>query len=280
MELKHSKYKNTGVLFEILIKTVTTDILNNKDSAAINIIKTYFNPNTELGKELNLYRALTEQHYENNESKANKLIDICLQSHTKINKNKLDKQKYNLIKEIKESYNLDTFCKTKIINYPIYASIYKLFEYTSTNKNPVEVLNNREAILENIIQKQKESPLLEQMSEFAQQDKEIRLYAFQLLTKKFNKKYSTLNKEQKELLRQYINSGDTPDLKTYILEEINIIKDTLTKLAPKIDDKVIKIKINESITLLNTIKQSKNIKEEHISSLLQYYELIKELKKI
>src|SRR5574344_1596255 len=251
MEIKHSKYKNTGVLFEILIKTVTAAILNNKDSAAINIIKTYFNPNTELGKELNLYSALTEQHYENNE-----------------------------IKEIKESYNLDTFCNTKIINYPIYASVYKLFEYTSINKNPVEVLNNREVIFENIIQKQKESPLLEQMSDFAQQDKEIRLYAFQLLTKKFNNKYSTLNKEQKELLRQYINSGDTPNLKTYILNEINIIKDKLLKLTSNVDDTVIKIKINESITLLNTIKQHKNIKEEHILSLIQYYELIKEITKI
>ena len=58
MNIKHSKYKNTGILFELLVRQTTSDLLNNQDSKAVKILKKYFT-NTELGKEYGLYSAFS-----------------------------------------------------------------------------------------------------------------------------------------------------------------------------------------------------------------------------
>ena len=56
MSIKHSKYKNTGILFELLTRQITSDILSGKRTPkAIPILEKYFNKNEELGKELILY---------------------------------------------------------------------------------------------------------------------------------------------------------------------------------------------------------------------------------
>jgi hypothetical protein len=68
--LKHSKFKNTGVLFELLVRQVASDTLNNNDSKAIPLIKKYFAKSNELAKELNLYQTLVKEkfskEYDNN----------------------------------------------------------------------------------------------------------------------------------------------------------------------------------------------------------------------
>ena len=57
MNIKHSKYKNAGVLFELLVRQITTDTLNGTDSKASGILKEYF-VKTELGREYKLYETL------------------------------------------------------------------------------------------------------------------------------------------------------------------------------------------------------------------------------
>ena len=71
--LRHSKFKNTGVLFELLVRQVASDTLNNIDSKAIVLIKKYFAKSTELSKEFNLYQTLIKEKYSKGE-KANHLI--------------------------------------------------------------------------------------------------------------------------------------------------------------------------------------------------------------
>ena len=61
-KLKHSKIKNTGILFELLTRQITADVLNGKDSKSVELVKKFFNENAPLGKELQLYRLLSEKH--------------------------------------------------------------------------------------------------------------------------------------------------------------------------------------------------------------------------
>ena len=117
MNIKHSKYKNTGILFELLVRQVTADTLNGGQSPALNIIKKYF-VKSELGKELKLYETLSKTN-KVNEAKANILIQTILESSKRLNRSSLRRQKYNLINEIKEHYDLDEFFKTKLINCTI-----------------------------------------------------------------------------------------------------------------------------------------------------------------
>jgi hypothetical protein len=278
--LKHSKFKNTGVLFELLVRQVASDTLNNNDSKAIPLIKKYFAKSTELAKELSLYQTLVKERF-NKEEKANHLLEAAIAARLQLNQASLNRQKYNLIKDIKESYILEDFFKSKVNNYKPLAAIYKLFEY-SVADNPVESVNNRYTLIEHIVRKDlKKQAAVNEMAEFVKQDKEVRLLSYKLLVDKFNTKYSNLNEGQKNLLRQYINSvSEGTELKSFISEEIVRIKKQLKPFVESVEDQVVQIKLTEVANLLNEVLTAKTIKDNHILSLLRYHELIKELKKI
>ena len=130
-KLKHSKIKNTSILFELLTRQITADVLAGKSTKSVKIVKKYFNEDTELGKELQLYRLLSEKHYES-ENRAQDLMSIVLKSRKKLSNSKLRDEKYNLIKEIKENYNVNDFFNGRIPNYRLLASIYNIFQSQST----------------------------------------------------------------------------------------------------------------------------------------------------
>ena len=277
--LKHSKFKNTGVLFELLVRQVASDTLNNIDSKAIPIIKKYFGKSTELSREFDLYQTLVKEKF-SKEDKAVQLIEAVLQAKSKLNQSTLNRQKYNLIKEIKSTYVLEDFFKSKVNDYKTLASIYKLFEYTVSD-NPTEIVENKFTIVEHIIRKDvKKANSLNEMAAFTKQDKEVRLLSYKILVDKFNTKYSNLNEGQKSLLRQYINSvNDSMELKTFLVNEVSKIQKELKTLNSKVTDKVTKIKLTEVANLVGTYKDVKTVKDNHVLNLLRYHELIKELKK-
>ena len=278
--LKHSKFKNTGVLFELLVRQVTSDTLNNSDSKAIPLIKKYFAKSTELAKEFNLYQTLIKEKF-TKEEKANHLIEAVLIAKSQLNQAVLNRQKYNLIKEIKNNYVLEDFFKSKVNNYTALAAIYKMFEYTIAD-HPTESVNNRYTIVEHITRKDvAKNAVKNEMSEFIKQDKDVRLLSYKILVDKFNEKYYDLNEGQKSILRNYINAvSEGTELKSFIVKEVNKLQISLKTLTSKVDDKVVKIKLTEVTNLLNEISLAKSIKDTHILSLLRYHELIKELKKV
>ena len=278
--LKHSKFKNTGVLFELLVRQVTSDTLNNSDSKAIPLIKKYFAKSTELAKEFNLYQTLIKEKF-TKEEKANHLIEAVLIAKSQLNQAVLNRQKYNLIKEIKNNYVLEDFFKSKVNNYKALAAIYKMFEYTIAD-HPTESVNNRYTIVEHITRKDvAKNAVKNEMSEFIKQDKDVRLLSYKILVDKFNEKYYDLNEGQKSILRNYINAvSEGTELKSFIVKEVNKLQTSLKTLTSKVDDKVVKIKLTEVTNLLNEISVAKSIKDTHILSLLRYHELIKELKKV
>jgi hypothetical protein len=276
--LKHSKFKNTGVLFELLVRQVASDTLNNVDSKAIPIIKKYFGKNTELSKEYNLYQTLVKEKF-TKEDKAGHLIEAVLHARKGLNQATLSRQKYNLIKEIKSIYVLEDFFKAKVNNYKVLAAAYKLFEYTVAD-SPSEIVNNKYTIIEHITRKDvKKVAALNEMAAFEKQDKEVRLLSYKILVDKFNERYSTLNEGQKSLLRHYINSvNDSSELKEVLVNEVASIQKDLKSLNVKVTDKVTKIKLTEVANLLNTYKSVKSVTDTHVLNLLRYHELIKELK--
>ena len=278
--LKHSKFKNTGVLFELLVRQVTSDTLNNSDSKAIPLIKKYFAKSTELAKEFNLYQTLIKEKF-TKEEKANHLIEAVLIAKSQLNQAVLNRQKYNLIKEIKNNYVLEDFFKSKVNNYKALAAIYKMFEYTIAD-HPTESVNNRYTIVEHITRKDvAKNAVKNEMSEFIKQDKDVRLLSYKILVDKFNEKYYDLNEGQKSILRNYINAvSEGTELKSFIVKEVNKLQNSLKTLTSKVDDKVVKIKLTEVTNLLNEFSVAKSIKDTHILSLLRYHELIKELKKV
>ena len=281
MNIKHSKYKNTGILFELLVRQVTADTLNGGQSPALNIIKKYF-VKSELGKELKLYETLSKTN-KVTEAKANVLIQTILESSKKLNRSSLRRQKYNLINEIKEHYDLDEFFKTKLTNYKPYAALYTLIEaeHTTDATNPTQLIDNKFTLLEHlstpVIKEEKVKD--EVLQEFQTYDKDVRLLTYKILLEKFNGKYSSLYESQKEVLKEFITSVDsTPKLRTFYNTRIQQLKEELAIISQTITDKAVQIKLNEVLPLIVEVEKNQSIKNENIVDLLQYCELVEELK--
>jgi hypothetical protein len=281
MNIKHSKYKNTGILFELLVRQVTADTLNGKDSASLNIIQKYF-VKSELGKEYKLYETLAK-NTSLTEGKANVMIQTLLETSRKLNRGILKREKYNLINEIRKHYNLEEFFKTKLPHYKTFAAFYTLVEIQNTDAlvNTDVIVNNKMTLLEHLSTSpiQPEAVKASILQEFQTYDKDTRMLTYRILMEKFNGKYTNLHESQKEVLRQYINSVDsTPVLREFYNTEVAKIKSQLNELATKITNKAVQIKINEVITLVTELDKTAKVTSENIVNILQYLELVEELK--
>lgn len=282
MRIKHNKFRNTGVLFELLVRQIASDTLTNVDSKAVKIVKKFFH-NSELAKEHKLYHTiLTAPRL--SEGKAESLINTTVDCAKKLNKEQLLKEKYNLIKEIKKHYDLESFFKSNVNNYKTLAAAYTLFESAMENKfvEPKQLVLNKLTIMEHITKKQLiEKVENETTTGFNKEDKNVRLLAYRMLIEKFNAKYSNLSNKQKSVLKEFINNISNPEhLKLFINESLNKIKAELTSLVNKVDDKTTQIKLNEVITLIKPISSKSSVKDDHLITLLQYQQLSDEIKKV
>ncbi len=278
---KHSKIKNTGILFELLTRQITVDVLNGtEDSKAVKILKESFKLNSELGKEYELYKILIEKTYKTNEQ-ANILLSAVIKNRRHLSNRKLRNEKYNLIKTIKECYDAGDFFNTRIPGYKLLASIYNVFEGESLKEKitPVEETDSKVTIIENITKVKRSKKTKGGVQEnLNKQDKDLRLLTYQLLVDKFNKKYSTLNENQRTLLKEYINNlSNTNSLREFIDAEVIKIKKTLKSHLLKVDDRITKIKLTEAISHTDTATKGLHVKDSNVVSLMRYYELVGEL---
>jgi hypothetical protein len=277
-KLKHSKYKNTGILFEMLVRKLTSEALSSDKSVTVDIIKKYFGKNTVLAKELHLYNALFKEQFRS-EAQGLDYIRTIKSAHEKLNQSILRRQRYNLVKEISEKFTFADISKIHISNYKTLASIYMIFEHEET-ANPKQLLECKHQILQNgMLTEQKKEQLDPVVEAFKSQPKDIRLLTYKLMIDKFNDKYAGLDESQKRLLNKYItNVNDTVALKEYIQTVIPEIKNKLSEQAKHITDPATRIKVSKLSEMLCNVESMKTIKESHILSLLRYFDLVTELK--
>jgi hypothetical protein len=280
MYIKHSKFKNTGILFEVLVKRITSDTLSGVNSHAIKILKKYF-VNTELGKEYKLYETVFKAK-NISESKANAILSTILESSKNLNRSKLKKEKYTLIKELREYYNIEDLFKTKLYDYKAQASLYTLFEIYSTERSidPNQIIDNKVTLLEHLTQSSvpREEIKEDIIEEFKSFDKDLRTLTYRVLLEKFNSKYSDLNDKQKNILKEFIESVDSsPKLKDFYNKEIKEIQKTLKEQITKTTHPSVKIKLQEVSKLIVELDKRCNIKSDHLVDLLQYHNLLEEL---
>ena len=283
-KIKHSKFKNTGVLFELLVRQITLEVLNgDKKETAKTIVREFFAPNTELNKELRLYDILLKEKY-SSETKADRLVETVCDAHAKLNQSTLSKEKFNLIKEVSAKFDIEQFLSSPITNYKVLASIYKVFESKrESNYDIKDIFNSKITLIENITSKpsQKLQPTEDKklIETYKQQDKDLRLLTYKILVETFNKKYTNLDDSQKNLLKEYINNiTNTTKFKDYVSVELPKIVAELRTIKSKVEDRVTTIKLSETISVLEKMKMGKTVSDSQVSSIMLSYELIKELK--
>jgi len=278
MKIKHSKYRNTGILFELLTRQLTSDTIAGVQSKALFILKKYFNSKTELLKEYKIYHTLATKKFKT-DNKANILVDTLVEAYKKLNRTRLRREKYNLIKEVKNNFNVNNFFNSKINNYKVMASVFNLLENTKASSSLI--FTSKVNLIEHItgVKKQKEKNSI--VEHLRKSDKNTRLLTYKVILEKFNNKYSKLADNQKVLLKEYVNCvSNSPALKTYINEEIKQVKKDLTKYSKKVEDKAVVIKLNETKDLIKPLCKKSNVHDDNVTNLLNYYELVNELKTI
>ena len=283
MQVKHSKYKNTGILFELLVRQITTDTLDGKDSPAKDILKKYF-VKSELGREYKLYETLLKRT-SLTEGKANVVIDTLIESSKTLNRGAIKRHKYNLINEIQKHYDLNEFFNHKLPNYKMFAAFYTLTEIANAQHtvDPDQAINNKVTILEHLTAaKIAESKVRDEvMGEFEKADKDVRFLAYKMVLENFNTKYNDLHPRQKEILKEFITSVDNkPRLKEFYTSKVVEIKEELAALNAKTKNEVTKIKINEIINIIQVPAKTAKITDNDLVDLLQYYDLINELETV
>tara|TARA_R110002126_G_scaffold125762_4_gene267986 strand:+ start:184 stop:1044 length:861 start_codon:yes stop_codon:yes gene_type:complete len=281
MKLKHSKYRNTGILFELLVRQITADTLKGGESPALPLLKKYFSQ-SQLGREYKLYETLMKSDIIS-EGRANVLISTVLESSSKINRTQLKREKYNLIKEINESYDGSTFFSSKLPTYKRLASVYTLMEAYNTNDqiDTDQLVDNKVTLLEYLTKEEVKAKEVESdiLKEFKKQSPEMRSLAYRILLEKFNEKYSELSIDQKRVLKEFIESENSGvKLREFYNSKINELRDILKEEISKVDNDVIKIKLDEVKKYLVEIKKTDKVSNDNIVDLLEYFELVKEIK--
>jgi len=247
MKIKNSKYRNTGLIFELLVKQIAADTLSKKESPAISIIKEYFANKSSLAKEHKLY-SLVLKASGISQNKAEAIVSTVTEVSRKIDQTLLKNQKYKLISEIKKHYDLDEFFGIQVRDYKALAALYCLLEAQNNMElvDPQYLVDNKLTILEHLTAKtQNEESVKDTLiEEYSKYDKDLRMLTFKILLEKFNDSYKDLLPEQKNILKEFITSvNSNTRLRNVVNEELTKLFSVVKKLSTKFKDEDFKIKL-------------------------------------
>ena len=284
MKIKHSKFRNTGLIFELLVKQIAADTLNKKDSPAIDILKKHFTGRTSLVREFKLYEFILKNKGIG-QNKAETILSTITEISKKLNRNTLKEQKYSLISDIKKGYDINEFFSIQVSDYKALASLYCLLEAQNNNElvDPNLLVNFRSTLLEHLTTEKQDAQEVKDtlIEEYSKYDKDLKLLTFKILLEKFNDKYKDLLPQQKKILKEFITSVNSQTrLRTLVNEELTKIKNEVSKLSSRVKDEVVKIKLDEVAKTINTLSNKEKINDNHLINLMQYYDLVNELKSL
>jgi|2_EtaG_2_1085320.scaffolds.fasta_scaffold14195_2 hypothetical protein len=246
MKFKHNKKRNTAFVFESLVREVVKSIISEdlkKKNVIVTTIKKFFNKDTELYRELQIYKSILEVRNMNSEMKEKVVKEARLQ-HAKLSKSAIFEAQTALIKEINSNVTKDIF-NNFVPNYKNLATIYHLLNMDMSPKKKVIL----------------ETQLIEELHKL-EEEKQVPSdkLTFNVFMKKYNEKYNdSLLNEQRKLLNTYIVSFSDNGLsmKVFLNEEVGRIKRCLVEALES-----------------NLVKENTHIKEK----ILQVSHMVKEFK--
>jgi hypothetical protein len=269
----------------LLVKQIAADTLSNKDSKAIAILKKHFTGKTALVREFKLYEFILK-----NKGIGQQKAETILSTITEISRNLdqkiLKKQKYDLISDIKESYNSEEFFGIQTNDYKALASLYCLLEAQNndiSSIDPNSLVNYKSTLLEHLTTAVQDPLEVKDtlIEEYSKYDKDLKMLTFKIMLEKFNDNYKDLLPEQKNILKEFITSVNSQKrLRNVINEELLKIATAVGKLSTKVKDEVIKIKLDEVSKSIKALKKTDKITDNHLVNLMQYYDLVNELKSL
>jgi hypothetical protein len=265
--MSHNKKRNTGFVYEALVRELTKAIVVEKDTEKQqkirSVLKYYFNPEKPLGKELQLYKALQENI---EEKYAQRYIDVIKNEYAMLSQSDIEREHSKLINEINKNINPNVF-NNFVPNYKNLATIAQIF---SSKTHPKDKVLLEENLLNNLIKEE------------VKEDNKVDNLVYNTFIKKFNETYgNSLLREQKELLSRYITSfsDNGLELKIYLNEEISVLKEKLNKLS-ETDEFKNNSQLLEGISGVKNYLDDFNkteLNDDTLKKVLKIQELVKEV---
>lgn len=263
-KMNHNKRRNTAFLYEALVRELTKSVVakdEERKSAVMAVIKEFFNNNSILKQDLNLYKEIVETRGTTKDA-AEKIIGYVRKERERLNAEKLFEAQTQLINKICNSISEDVFSNF-VPNYKALASVYQMFSPKTKIKNKV--------LMENVVV-QYMSSLPQKINE----QKRINNATMRIFSSKFNNHYSGLLEEQRVLLSKYISSftDNGLELKMYLNDELGRIKETITntKFEGELQEK-----INKVSSVIDGFK-GELINEEMLKQIMKMQQLVREIK--
>jgi hypothetical protein len=281
-QIKHHKRSNSGLLFELLSQQVVSNKIAKDDTKAkkaLYLIKKYFNKDSQLLEELNLFNAIMYSE-SNNWQSASHLLSEVLNTSKKLDLKKLRDEKYALLTEINSNFNKDTFFKTYVSNYKTYASIYSLMEAVRNDK--INDVKHKVQIEESVINHLLDNKEVKRINEFVAKPKgdlPVDELTYYFIIKKFNNKYDkTLNETQKQILQEYIRCTSDNSFDRFAEKKVKTFEKDLYGHMKQIKDRTLLSKVFEAMQKLTDVNSFK--KQKKAEALLTYSQLLEELKQL
>lgn len=284
MSIKHSKFKNTYLIFEFLVRQTLTDLFtkgNIKESKAFNLIRENFHKGV-LKEELLLYRALVENTIANKQT-ADYLIEECIKMQERLPQNELRQKKYNLIGEVKKHYDIHKMFSTEVPEYNDAGAVYMLFE-AHNKQNILKKSRYMGTICENIMKPKKPKKSKKIFECIKSASKDERELAYKVLVESFNNKFTdSLNDAQRKYIQDFMYSSTNENgwIQEHVRNVRNDIKKHQRRLGSRKDnnDKVLSMKLDECKKKLDSIAEKRIFEDEDHSKMITLYQLTELLNK-
>ena len=227
MSRTHNKKRNTALLYEFLIKTISSALVENdkrKSSIALKIIRRYFKSGTELYKEFRIFNALIKTTV-SSDSVGTSILKEARAAVESLNHEMLDKEKSLLIRNINHAINDENFYDQPVAEYRMYASIQTLFNEWQKPVGTADI-----ALLANYENQLREWLISEKKKEdhtIIDETPGTTRLLMKIMMKKLNEKYSvSLNNDQREIIKAYAFSTAN-DKQTTIKKKLVEVQGTL-----------------------------------------------------
>jgi len=281
MSHRHNKKRNVGLLYEFLVRFISTSLVNENDkksAQALRILKKYFKSGTELYREFRLFNSLVRTKV-SSDTVAFAIISEARSLSRKIDRKQLNREKSLLIKDINYTLNEEVY-NQQIPEYKAYATVQTLLNsWRSTGD--VNLMTT--AKYEDQLVSWLTSPVAV-VSEEKRDELDADNLVVRIMTNKLNEKYSkVLSDVQRQLIQDYVfslgNSHADKISKTVrmLREKAILLIDEEMKDLKSESELFQKLKESKSKILTENIEE---ISDTTISRYLEVSQLIQELEEI
>lgn len=281
--MRHNKKRNTGLLYEFLIRHVSKCLIENKTAEAkkaVGLLKKYYQSGL-LREELELFKTTLGSRVMTTDY-ASRLIAESVKQSARFSHKKSDGLKTKLIKDINESFDAADFYSHKIPHYVMYASLQTLMNHGNGGKKLHESMDRIrvEERLAKFLTSEKDAT--QNMREALKLDPSYNSAVYRIVVNKFDKKYAgVLSESQKRLLTKYaiaVISESTEVLERAVIKEIDGLKERLSIITDGevLRDKDLMTKISECRVQLNAL-DTKNISDQNLTTILRFMSLADEV---